>query len=283
MTKDKKIIFVASYPKSGNTWVRIIISSLLNNNKGLFEIKDLEKIKLFSQYVYFSHFKNLNYQSNGNLDFKYVTNNWINAQKRINEKSKRIRFFKTHSVRGVINGKFFTNEEVCLGYIYIFRDPRDVAISFSKHLGVSIDQAIEIMLFNNQYTTSALKVNEPVCTWKNHFDSWLDFKNVSHMIIKYEDVLENYRKTISDIIKFLNHFSEINIKDDEKLLNNILKSTDFARLKKMEKQKGFKEASTHSKFFREGKSGQWKKILTNSQIKQIEKELYQPMKKLGYL
>ena len=65
---EKKIIFISSYPKSGNTWVRIVLSSLLNKKRGLFELKNLEEIKLFSQFVYFSHFENLKYQSNGNLD-----------------------------------------------------------------------------------------------------------------------------------------------------------------------------------------------------------------------
>ena len=280
---EKKIIFISSYPKSGNTWVRIVLSSLLNKNRGLFELKNLEEIKLFSQFVYFSHFENLKYQSNGNLDLGYVSNNWINAQKRINQRAKRIRFFKTHSMRGVVNGNFFTNEDVCLGYIYVIRDPRDIAISLSKHKGISIDDAIQIMLFNNKFVTSSFKVNEPVGTWKNHLESWLDFKKVSRLIIKYEDMIINLNAIIDQIIKYLKNTAKMQINKDQDLINNILQSTNFAKLQKLEKKTGFNEASAHSNFFREGKSKQWKNILTIEQIKLIEKELYDPMIMLGYL
>ena len=71
---DKKIIFISSYPKSGNTLIRILIGALLNQNKGIFSLKDLKEIKLFSQIIYFLHFDNLKYQKNGNLDFNFVVN-----------------------------------------------------------------------------------------------------------------------------------------------------------------------------------------------------------------
>ncbi len=280
---EKKIVFIASYPKSGNTWVRILISSLLNDNKGLFSFKDLEKIKLFSQFTYFSHFENVKYQKNGDLDFNFVTNNWINAQKRIAQKAKKVRFFKTHNIRGVVNGNFFTNKEVCLGFIYIIRDPRDIVISFSKHLGINIDKAIEIMLYNNKFASTTFQVNEAICTWKNNLESWMNFKNVSRLIIKYEDMINEKTKTLNQIVEFLSRVSKLKINNKNNLINNVLKSTDFKRLQKLEKKKGFEEASNNSNFFRIGKSKQWKKILTTNQIKLIEKELYKPMNMLGYL
>ncbi len=280
---DKKIIFISSYPKSGNTWIRILISALLNNNNGLFALKDLENIKLFSQVTYFSHFEKAKYQKNGNLDFNFVINNWINAQKRINQRTKKIRFFKTHNVRGKINGNFFTDETVCLGFVYIFRDPRDIAISFAKHMGTSLDKAIEIMLFNNNYMTTNFQVNESVCTWKNNLDSWLHFKGVSRLIIKYEDIINNTPRILHQIIEFLINIAKIKINDDTNQVNNILQSTSFYRLEQLEKENGFSEASIHSKFFRKGKVEQWKNILSSNQIKLIEKELYTPMSVLGYL
>ena len=282
-TLNKKIVFISSYPKSGNTWVRILIRAIINENKGIFKFKDLENVKLFSQFVYFSHFENIKFQPNGNLDFDFVVNNWMNAQKRINKNSNKARFFKTHSIRGIINGNFFTNEEVCLGFIYIIRDPRDIAISLSKHMGITIDNAIEIILFNNKFVTTAFKVNEPVCTWQNHLESWINFENVPRLIIKYEDILEGRKKILNQIINFLKNQLNLEIDVKKEVARNILKSTSFSILQKLEKDKGFKEASINSNFFRKGKSNQWKKILTNSQIRLIEKELYKPMKELKYL
>ncbi len=280
---DKKIIFISSYPKSGNTWIRILISALLNNNNGLFELKDLEKIKLFSQIIYFSHFEKPKYQRNGNLDFNFVINNWINAQKRINQRAKKIRFFKTHNVRGVINGNFFTDETVCLGFVHIIRNPKDIAISLAKHMGISVDKAIEIMLFDNNYMTTNFQVNESVCTWKKNLDSWLSFKNVSRLIIKYEDIINDTPRILHQIIEFLINIAKIKINDDAHHIKNILQSTSFYKLQKLEKENGFNEASVHSNFFRQGKPEQWKSILSVNQIKLIEKELYKPMSRLGYI
>ena len=117
----KNIIFVASYPKSGNTWVRIIISLLIYTTT-VSKIKDLkiftfDKLKdigLLSQLKYFKNIDGYKLQDNGLLDSDFTINNWINAQKIINKNSKT-NFFKTHNVGGKINGKNFTDSTVCGG------------------------------------------------------------------------------------------------------------------------------------------------------------------------
>jgi len=76
---SKKIIFISSYPKSGNTWVRCIISSFLNNQNGKFNFNDLSRTGLFSRESHFTHLKDLEYQENGNLNFNFISNNWIKA------------------------------------------------------------------------------------------------------------------------------------------------------------------------------------------------------------
>ena len=147
--KRKKIIFIASYPKSGNTWLRSIISSLVYNSKGQFNLSDLKKIFLFSQFVYFKNLDGYKSHADENLNYNWISNNWIRAQKQINILKKEIVFFKTHSVRGIVNNNFFTDESVCLGFIYIVRDPRDVVISLGKHMGIDINVALKEMIFNS--------------------------------------------------------------------------------------------------------------------------------------
>ncbi len=279
---SKRIIFISSYPKSGNTWVRAIVSAILNNgNVNLNEMGNF--VNLFSQQAHFLPFENCKIQENGNLDFKFVTDNWINAQERINMLKKEAVFYKTHNVRGIINKKYFTDETTCLGFIHILRDPRDVAISFAKHQGFSIDEAIETMLFNNEFVTSVDKVNEAVCTWKNNVESWIAFTSVPRLIIKYEEMLNNPRKILSQIIDFLKILANKDISTSDLFLDKILKVTKFDNLKKLEKNDGFVEASKFTNFFRKGKSMQWKNILTKNQIQLIEKELSNPMKKIGYI
>ena len=141
----KNIIFIASYPKSGNTWIRILISSLLDNLVKLnenslkkFEFNDLEKINMFSQLAYFREIKGCILKEDGVLNENFAINNWINAQKLINQTSSKTKFFKTHNIRGKINGKNFTDETVCAGFIYIYRDPRDIAISKAKYMNTNL-------------------------------------------------------------------------------------------------------------------------------------------------
>ena len=277
----KKIFFIASYMKSGNTWVRSIICSLLND--GVFHLRDLNKIQLFSQKSSFSKLPNIKYNSNGNIDFNFISDNWLNAQKIIAEKSKEsIIFFKTHNVRGIVNGKYFTDANVCSGFIYLIRDPRDIVISYSKHMKISIDKAIDILLYKNNYVTEVLNVNEAVCTWENHLNSWVNFKTVPRLIMKYEDMIQDNKKTINQIANFLNIILKNNKLTSYKNIENTLKNTSFENLKKLESSEGFVEA-TNEKFFRSGKSQQWKNILSFSQRNLIEVNLKKTMKIIGYL
>ena len=280
LKNKKKIVFIASYMKSGNTWMRSIICSLMNN--GEFLLEDLKKIKLFSQEVYFNKLPNVKYQENGNLDFNFISNNWIEAQKVINLSSnEKLKFFKTHNIRGIINNNYFTDERVCKGFIYLIRDPRDICISLAKHMNTNIDQAIDIMLFQNNFVTNVFKVNESVCTWKEHIESWVNFRTVPRLIIKYEDMIFDIKKIMEQTINYLNILYEKKQFSEDNIIKTI-KKTKFSKLQELEKTYGFSEA-TNNNFFRKGKSGEWKKILNNEQIKLIEKELGSTMTKLGYV
>ena len=280
--ENKKIIFISSYPKSGNTWLRCIISSILNNQNGKFNFNDLNKTRLFSRESHFKHFKDLEYQENGNLNFNFVSNNWIKAQQKINEESKDVRFFKTHSIREISN-KYFTDQTVCLGFIYVVRDPRDIAISYTHHCKGDLNVAIETMLYNNKNYASHHKTNELISTWKQHLFSWNKFKSVPRLFIKYEDMLDNTKKILLHIIDFINSLTILSINKNNDFLKNILNTTSFNYLQLLEKNFGFNEATNNSVFFRKGVSNQWKTILSQNQKDLIQNELEIPMKQLGYL
>ena len=283
LNNTKKIIFISSYPKSGNTWLRSIISSLVYNPEGNFVFNDLKKVSLFSQFSNFKNLDGLQYHTDGNLNYNWVSNNWIKAQKQINSIKKEVVFFKTHSVRGIINKNFFTDESVCLGFVYIIRDPRDVVVSLSKHMGIDLDMALKEMLSNTRRMTSYNKVNELVSTWKNNLDSWIQFKSVPRLVLKYEDMIDDIDTSIFQIAEFLNNISNLNLKTSKNFLKSIKSSTSFEKLQLLEKKHKFAEATPHSKFFRKGISGGWKQILTDKQIKQIEGKLSTPMRQLSYL
>ena len=120
------IIWLASYPKSGNTWVRSFIVSLLFNKNNEANLKELHNIP---QYPLRSHFNNL---LDNIDDIKEISSNWINSQKRINSDSK-IKFLKTHHALCKIGDSAFTNYETSMGAIHIVRDPRNIVTSILYH------------------------------------------------------------------------------------------------------------------------------------------------------
>jgi hypothetical protein len=285
----KNIIFISSYPKSGNTWVRIIIAMLIytttvskKENLKKFNFKNLKEVGLFSQLNNFKKIDGYKIQKNGLLDTDFTINNWINAQKIINKNSKT-NFFKTHNMSGKINGKKFTDTSVCGGFIYITRDPRDVAISKAKYMNTSFDTSIDRMLNDDKVIVSPGKVNEFINTWENHVLSWYNTKDIPRLMLRYEDMLIDTKKSIKQIINFINTNSQLHIKDDDYILDYVLENTNFNNLKLMEEKMGFVESTVHSRFFREGKSKQWEVLLSANQIHTIQKKLRIPMQYLGYL
>ena len=148
-------------------------------------------------------------------------------------------------------------------------------------MNTNIDQAIDVMLFQKNFVTNVFKVNESVCTWKDHIESWINFRTVPRLIIKYEDMIFDIKKIIEQTINYLNIlYGEKKFSED--IIYKIINKTNFSNLQKLEKTYGFSEA-TNNNFFRKGKSGEWKKILNKDQIKLIEKELGSTMIKLGYV
>ena len=129
-----KNIFLASYPKSGNTWLRSIIGNFYNFEKE-FSLNDLKSIPLLSIKKHFNEFQNKVYINNNELHFDWVSQNIIKCQKILNNKLNHLNIFKTHSVRH----KNFTNETVNAGFIYIVRDPRDIVVSLSNFTGINLD------------------------------------------------------------------------------------------------------------------------------------------------
>ena len=110
------IFWIASYPKSGNTWLRSLLSSYYYSQDGFFDQKLLIQIGQFPEKKYFADF---DYDSSITTD---TSRFWISAQDRINH-DKKFRFFKTHNVLGSINRNKFTNLKNTVGCVYIVRDP----------------------------------------------------------------------------------------------------------------------------------------------------------------
>ena len=181
------IIWLASYPKSGNTWVRSFLSAYYYSDDGKFNFKLLNNIKQFPSRDFFN--KKI-------LSVEDASDNWLIAQSRIKSKGE-VCFLKTHNVFGAYKGKNFTTSEFTLGAIYIVRDPRNVITSLMNHYSLNENEALSMI---NSVYRNLRDENNPedysnysfISSWANNFRSWKLSKSIETLIIKYED-LENNR------------------------------------------------------------------------------------------
>ena len=273
-----KNIFLASYPKSGNTWLRSIIGNFYKFGKD-FSLNDLKSIPLLSIKKHFDEFENKIYIENNELHFDWISQNIIQCQNLLNTKSNHLNIFKTHSVRH----KKFTNETVNAGFIYIVRDPRDIVVSFKNFTGKDFDEIINELLFEKKLMIGSNGIQELLSTWELNVQSWLNYNSVPRLIIKYEDLKMNPKEIILNIKEFLNKIHRLNVNLRDQDIDKIIDNTNFNNLQKLENKNGFDEATKHSKFFRSGTSNQWKDVLTNTQIMLIEKNLKSLMMYFNYI
>lgn len=279
------IIWISSYPKSGNTWVRALLSSYFYSKDGNFHFDLLEHIKEFPK-----HSDYLN-EISVSRNLAEIAKEWIPAQRKLNLKHNNSPFFlKTHSAICNVEGSDFTDKENTLGAIYVVRDPRNVILSLSNHFDYSIEKSLEMICNKKQIITNPTKENRyfgftVVSDWQNHYRTWKNFKLVEVKIVKYEDLILSPKNTFISILNFINKFMQVDI--DEDRIKNVLMSTEFSKLQQSENKYGFKESSNMSgfnkKFFNLGPKNDWKNLLKKEIKEKIENHFKEEMKELGYL
>jgi len=278
---DKKIIWIASYPKSGNTWLRSFLSSYYCTQDGSFSFNLLNNIPTFESDIFLPYISKEEVAKKPHLIAKY----WIEVQKSSKLKNGDFIFLKTHNFCGKINNYSFTNSKYTLAFIYIVRDPREVVISLSNHSNQSIDKCIEIITSISPTCMIDEGKNYPVYTynWGTNYLSWKNFNSVPSLIIKYEDLISNTYKNFSKIIFFLHEIGLSKI-DKTKLKRSIV-NTSFSNLKKLEKIYGFSEQklAIDKRFFNKGTTNSWKAKLSSKQVRTIEDRFQKEMKELSYL
>ena len=279
------IIWLASYPKSGNTWVRSMVSSLLYSNDGNFNFELMLKVSQFPEKKYFKNFVN------DFSNFNEIKESWILAQDTINL-DNQIKVLKTHQGNYTVGKNSFTNDQNTLATIYIVRDPRALITSISNHYTLSIDGACDFLITpqiignTKKWEDKETGMQCLLGKWSDHYRSWTRNKN-NLLLIKYEDLIHNPKNEFKKIINFLKKY--LDIKTDDNKNKKILETTSFENLKKMEQKGLFKENVLNKKddskvnFFHLGPANNWKNNLDENVKNKIEKNFYDEMIELNYL
>ena len=277
------IIWLASYPKSGNTWVRSLLSAYYYTKNGNFNFELLKNINVYPQQKYFD----VKIDKPGEINSYWD----VSQEKIISE--KKIKILKTHNSLLALNGKEFTKPKYTLGIIYIVRDPRNVITSLKNHYDLDYEQSLNFMLNEKKYLYDIQKKNDYadfhfLSSWSNHYKSWINNNLFKKMVIKYEDLENNTFKTLKNLIIYINNLLQENEKIDEIKINNCIKTTNFEILKHKEKKEGFSENVYSEKtkkkidFFHLGSKSKWREIVPKEFQEKINNIFEKDLKNLKY-
>ena len=278
------IVWLASYPKSGNTLLRSILSSYFFSNDGKFNFENLYQI---TQFPLLEHFTSIDVDLN---EDKAIFKNSINAQNFINKEKGKVKFFKTHSSFSKIDDYNFTDLQNTLGVIYIVRDPRNVVNSLAHHYDLSMDEAIDTMIDEKKFMSRTDKNAEVFAgSWNFNYNSWKNLEqHKKYFLIKYEDLITNKKSIILKVFKFLNSLG-MKLDIDMVKLNKVIKTTEFEQMQIIEQKETFTEAMIDEKtgkrkiFFNLGPKNDWRVNLDNKNKEKIEQAFSKEMEELGYI
>ena len=277
------IIWIASYPKSGNTWVRSFLSAYYFSKDGVFDIKNLTRIEDYPNKQFFSQ----------TVKEGEIHNHWEESQKKINKEGK-VKFLKTHNSLIKAFGNDFTQPKYSLGVIYIVRDPRNVITSVKNHNDFSnYEEALKFMQNDNAILNEYKHLKNYAKTtiinsWRINYQSWIQNNFYRRLTIKYEDMISKPYEVFRDLIVFVNTLCRFNEGVNSLKLNNSIETTSFDKLKNIENQGNFSE-SVYSlkdkrkiKFFFLGPKNDWRKELDKSLIKKMNEYYKEDLNKFGY-
>ena len=276
------IIWIPSYPKSGNTYLRSFLSSYYYSTKGKFD---------FSLLLNINQFPSLRYSDTKSYTYVDAAKNWTNNQKKFFAKEKLF-FLKTHNSLEEYFGYKFTKPSETLGAIYIVRDPRNIISSMCNHYSMDFNEAYNKMI--DQNASLSLKNSDGdlsnfsfLGSWSNHYRSWKNNFEFRTLIIKYEDLEKDAYSVFWNTLTFIEELTGKNEPINKKKFENSINSTNFSNLKQQEKLNGFKESLSDKKgkkthFLNFGFKNKWEEILPKEISDKIKDKFFDELKDLKY-
>lgn len=273
-TGSTRLHYVASYPKSGNTWIRLVAAAYaMGKEAGLQDLVQYDDISVFA------------YQAVSPIPLNDLGGD-VEAQLRpaammvLAWQIEDAVLVKSHHACVAVNGMHLWNPQWCGKVVNPVRDPRDICCSAKDHFGMdSYMDAAEFMSNDGQTIGGDDKLHHVLGTWSDHVKSWLETDQVPVHTVRYEDMQDDPAREFADILDFLG-VGEVN----GERVEWAVEVCRFDRLQEMEEKAGFPEKSEHQdRFFRKGKAGGWQDELPSEVARKIEDDHSEMMERLGYL
>lgn len=272
------IVWLASYPKSGNTWLRAFVANLVANSPDPVPLAHLPRYgddearaELYSQAAG---------RPSTELDAAQICALRPRVQQRIAREAPGTTFVKTHNLNGEFDGHPLHDWSVSAGAVYVVRNPLDVAVSMPHHFGLTVDQSIDFLA--NEDTASLNErrwVTQILGSWSTNVRSWADAESARILVLRYEDLLAKPAKHFGKVARMLG------LDSNPKRVARAIEHSSFATLSGIERRDGFVEASelTNAKFFRVGRANQWREGLTRDQALRIIRRHREVMERFDYV
>jgi hypothetical protein len=281
MPPKSGIVWIASYPKSGNTWVRAFLHNLVKVTCGEPDEQDINEMARFSTWDLDKkrYAAVLGFQPDNALHRNQIAAARHAVHLEVADAAEGLVFVKTHNCLVMDRGYPTINFAATAGAVYVVRNPLDVAISYAHHAGVAIDDAIHFMSKVDLETIGSDKsVYEVLGSWSQHVWSWTRNDNRALHVMRYEDMLADPETVFAALARHLL------IDFTPAQLQAAIERSSFARLRAQELENGFRERppAADDNFFREGRAGQWKSALTPEQVARIVADHGEQMRRFGY-
>ncbi|SDB47277.1 sulfotransferase domain-containing protein [Bauldia litoralis] len=276
------IVWIASYPKSGNTWVRVFVHHLLRMAAGKpLEPHDIDELHRTSRSpaIRIDLFERFLGKPVTAANAREITEARLQVHQAIADEADGIVFAKTHSFNGEIFGYPMINRAHSAGALYIVRNPLDVAVSLANHLNVPIDSAIDSLAMSlNSPVETEESASEVWGSWTENVRSWTSNPPPVIQVTRYEDLLADPRARFGDMVEHL----RLDVTPEQ--IDEAVALASFDRMRAAEEKSGFYERPEHTeRFFREGRAGQWREVLSPEQIQRIVDDHGEQMARFGYL
>ncbi len=281
MVNMSGIIWLASYPKSGNTWFRVFLTNLRGEEDGPAQINKLGGTPIASARGIFD--------DEAGIEASDLTMDEIDRLRpeiyaHLAEQAEETLIMKVHDAY-TSNDKSIPMfpKEATAGAIYIIRNPLDLVISFAHHSGWDYDRAIlrmadEEFAFCSKPKRLHNQLRQKLLSWSSHVKSWTEQTFFPVCILRFEDMKEKPLETFEKAVGFSG------LEYGRKEILKALEASSFEELQRQEKENGFKEKSPSSDlFFRKGEVGSWREELSEAQAKRIIDNHRIVMQRFGYL
>jgi hypothetical protein len=272
-----QVVWLASYPKSGNTWARAFLANYLNEDEAAFDINKLPQFSFGDMRI--EHYARVSGKAEDELTANEIDRLRPHVHRFFANARKGLVFVKTHSAVARMGSVPTITPDVTFGAIYVVRNPLDVVVSYSHHNGVSLDTAIDVLCFPDfRVPAGNGQVPQLICDWTSHVKSWLFAPGLYRKVLRYEDMLANPLSAFESTIDFLK------LPRDRKKLKRAVRNSSFGVLAGQEEQRGFRERPVAAqRFFRRGGSGGWREELSPLQVKRVVERHRPMMIELHYL